>query len=308
MYQQIVKSKIVSQKVSKSDYGNIQFDDYIPINLIHEDINSSTGLMLMIHGMGSDFHEHDDIAKKFTSLFNVVCLQVQDRCAGKKCPYMPTDLGKYQTIDCLNAVNWVINNYHLDLKRIYVWGGSGGGHMALLSIIYAPNLFAGCVSHAPFTKATLPGEIANEWQDGWIKLCIPVGKIPNEEIEIRSPVMLANKIKTPLMLIHGDADETVSVTHSRILSSKLKELNNRSFKYHEIPGGTHNLSRAQSSTLDTRFKATTVFASELLLSSKKNITFSKHNVPITDYYHVSVDKNGYFSLHSNIKSTLNNLR
>ena len=44
---------------------------------------------------------------------------------------------------------------------------------------------------------------------------------------------------TPVMMIHGDADPTVSVSHSRKLNQSLSALG-YIVKYIEVPGGVHN--------------------------------------------------------------------
>jgi poly(3-hydroxybutyrate) depolymerase len=44
--------------------------------------------------------------------------------------------------DILDAVAWTRSHLKIDDKRIYLWGWSGGGHMALLMASRAPDLWA----------------------------------------------------------------------------------------------------------------------------------------------------------------------
>lgn len=203
-------------------------------------VTPETGLLLMIHGMGSDWDEHDALAGQWADRYNMICLQVRDRHAGPRGLEIPVDLGKYQTIDCLRAVAWALGRWPCDHRRIVVWGGSAGGHMALMSMILAPELFAAGIVCCPFTHPTMPGEITEEWQDGWMRRCIPDGPVPEEEIDIRSPLRLVHRLTRPLLVMHGDADDVVSVVHSRRLTAALAA-RNAPARYVEIPGADHDL-------------------------------------------------------------------
>ncbi len=63
-----------------------------------------------------------------------------------------------------------------------------------------------------------------------------------EAYKNRSAICWADEIDTPLLLLHGDADERVDVCHSVKMAEKLKEYN----KEHELviyAGGNHALLR-----------------------------------------------------------------
>lgn len=245
------------------------------------------GLLLMIHGMGSDWDEHDAIAGEWADRYNMICVQVRDRHAGPRGLEVPIDLGKYQTVDCLRAVAWVLDRWPCDRRRIFVWGGSAGGHMALMSMVLAPELFAGGIVCCPFTHATLPGEIPGEWQDGWMRRCIPEGPVPEEEMTIRSPLRLAHRLVRPLVLMHGDADDVVSPVHSRRLAAALAA-RNAPAHYVEIPGADHDFFGGPAG-LSSR-KAATEREGESLLKGHSAVEgrFPRHEA-VSDGWLVEID-------------------
>jgi len=53
--------------------------------------------------------------------------------------------------DVLDAVEYAKKHAHVDSKRIYVVGGSGGGHMSLMMAARAPQLWAGVSAWVPIS-------------------------------------------------------------------------------------------------------------------------------------------------------------
>lgn len=51
--------------------------------------------------------------------------------------------------DILDAVDWARANLNVDVDRIYIVGGSGGGHMTLRMIAEAPDVFAAASAWCP---------------------------------------------------------------------------------------------------------------------------------------------------------------
>ena len=53
--------------------------------------------------------------------------------------------------DIVDAVNYAKGRVKIDESRVYIVGGSGGGHMTLLMAGRHPELWAGCVAFCPIT-------------------------------------------------------------------------------------------------------------------------------------------------------------
>ena len=59
--------------------------------------------------------------------------------------------GEAAVQDIVDAVNYAKGRVKIDPKRIYIIGGSGGGHMTLLMAGRHPEIWAGCVAFCPIT-------------------------------------------------------------------------------------------------------------------------------------------------------------
>ena len=53
--------------------------------------------------------------------------------------------------DIVDAVNYAKSQVKIDPKRVYILGGSGGGHMTLLMAGRHPEIWAGCAAFCPIT-------------------------------------------------------------------------------------------------------------------------------------------------------------
>ena len=53
--------------------------------------------------------------------------------------------------DIVDAVNYAKSHAKIDEKRVYIIGGTGGGHMTLLMAGRHPEIWAGCVAFCPIT-------------------------------------------------------------------------------------------------------------------------------------------------------------
>ena len=53
--------------------------------------------------------------------------------------------------DIVDAVNYAKGRVKIDAKRVYIIGGSGGGHMTLLMAGRHPEIWAGCAAFCPIT-------------------------------------------------------------------------------------------------------------------------------------------------------------
>ena len=59
--------------------------------------------------------------------------------------------GEAAVQDIVDAVNYAKGRVRIDPKRVYIIGGSGGGHMTLLMAGRHPKIWAGCAAFCPIT-------------------------------------------------------------------------------------------------------------------------------------------------------------
>jgi predicted esterase len=201
-----------------------------------DNVNKNTGAMLFTHGWGGNRFQHQDKMEYAVDKHNLVCISTEYRQSGfdfdpvkGQGAYLPYDASFYQVFDVLNSLRETIKFYpDINRKRLFHYGGSQGGHIALLSSIFAPDTFA--FVYASCALAELDENIS-KWTGR---------NFTDYEFSIRNILQQAEHIKCPLILEHGTADETVPCSHANRLESKLKKLG-KSFDMQYYEGGSHSL-------------------------------------------------------------------
>jgi len=140
--------------------------------------------------------------------------------------------------DITDGVHYLIEQKRADPKRICIMGASYGGYAALLGAARTPDLyqcsisFAGIsdlrehrYSHRKYTSYNLAKKQFGE---------------DNDLLEQNSPLNMVEKIKAPVLLLHGTEDRSVAVKQSRLMAEELAD-ENKVFRYIEIEDGSHYL-------------------------------------------------------------------
>jgi dienelactone hydrolase len=122
------------------------------------------------------------------------------------------DCGLSQSADTKRMIEWLASQPGVDPDRIGVMGSSFGGQVALLTGAITPRVKA-IVSYAgPTDYVSLNAQ--SSWYDWLPKEC-------RSDLESRSPVTVASRIKTPVLLIQGDADTTVPAEQAEEMEQAL---------------------------------------------------------------------------------------
>jgi predicted esterase len=193
--------------------------------------------MLFSHGWSGNRFQHQDKMEFAVDTFNLVCLCVEFRQSGfdydpvKGLGSMaPYDLSFFQLIDVLNGLRQILAlKPMVNRQRLFHYGGSQGGHLALLSAIYAPNTFAFVYAASPMTHVA---------QD----MIAETGRsFAAYELAARDVFEHADAIRCPVFIEHGTADDVVRCDeHTRALEMKLKALG-KSVHVDYYEGGGHAL-------------------------------------------------------------------
>lgn len=154
-------------------------------------------------------------------------------------------LGGKDFEDHLDAIDFMVANYSVDVKRIGTYGGSYGGFMAGMLAMRAPERIAAAAALRPVFDwknyyASSPGYTAQ-------RLGFP-DKNP-EAYKRSSPISYADKLERPLLILHGMSDDNVHVQDSVQLMEKLIRLGKT--KYFEAmlyPSENHGFVRSESWT------------------------------------------------------------
>jgi dipeptidyl aminopeptidase/acylaminoacyl peptidase len=132
--------------------------------------------------------------------------------------------------DILDAVAWARSHLKIDEKRIYLWGWSGGGHMALLMASRAPDLWAAVSAWAGITDmAAYYRENAREQPprtQGQLRACM--GGAPGSSALVdsqyseRSPLTHLDRAAiVPIDIWNGRDDDDVSPAHAMLAFNKI---------------------------------------------------------------------------------------
>lgn len=148
--------------------------------------------------------------------------------------------GKKAHHDIVDAVNWCIDAKIADPEKIAVFGISYGGYEALASLTFTPDFFACAVAicgpsnlktvldHVPFywelTASPLSDKILSFSKNAFIT---SMGGDPDKKsgaayLQQCSPLNYVDRIKKPLLLVHGKNDPIVAASESDQIFEKMR--------------------------------------------------------------------------------------
>ncbi|HRY99738.1 MAG TPA: prolyl oligopeptidase family serine peptidase, partial [Bacteroidales bacterium] len=143
-----------------------------------------------------------------------------------------------EIIGCTRA--FMRQHKFIDSTRIGCIGASYGGFMTML-LTTRTDLFAAAVSHAGISS------ISSYWGEGYwgfaYSAVASAGSFPwnNPELYVgQSPLFHADKVKTPLLLLHGGSDTNVPPGESIQMFTALKLLG-KTVEFIEIEGQDHHI-------------------------------------------------------------------
>lgn len=103
---------------------------------------------------------------------------------------------------------------NIDPQRIALWGWSGGGSNTLYSILGSPGTWAAAMSGAPVTDWRLYDTI-------WTERYLDHPQDNPDGYKQSSAVTHADKLETPLLLVHGTGDDNVHPQNTLAMVSQL---------------------------------------------------------------------------------------
>lgn len=140
--------------------------------------------------------------------------------------------------DLEDSVKYLIDQKIADPKRVCIVGASYGGYAALMGAAKTPDLFQCAISFAGMSDLVkMSSNFRHFTNKNTARKQFGEDK---GQLKETSPVRLVERIKVPVLLIHGEDDVTVPVEQSRIMASALKS-QNKIYEYIELDDGTHHL-------------------------------------------------------------------
>lgn len=194
--------------------------------------------LILLHGIGSCKEAYLGLAPRLTEMgYNLLLVDL--RAHGKSQGEFTT-FGAHEKYDVQKMLDWL--DRQTDGLPTGVYGNSMGAAIALQAMEIDRRLRFGFIE-STFTDlptiteaygARLSGVKLPRWLTDYV--LSRAGKIANFDPETVRPVDAAATIDRPILLIHGDADRNINISHGEALfkafSSPLKEM-------HVVEGGDH---------------------------------------------------------------------
>jgi len=147
-------------------------------------------------------------------------------------------MGSVEVEDQVAGVQYLKTLPFVDPARIGVFGWSYGGYMALMCMMQAPGEFAAGVAGAPVTDWAL-------YDTHYTERFMSTPRDNEAGYASGNVLTYADKLHSPLLVMHGMADDNVLFTHSTTLFKKLQDLN-KPFDMMTYPGSKHGMLRFAS--------------------------------------------------------------
>lgn len=222
-------------------FGSVNSEHYAkPVTALvvePDRVGAGTGVLLVSHGWGGNRRDYLPTMEWAAAQLGLLCLSVEFRGSGYdfdpvtgRGSVRPYDASFYQLFDVLGGLRAVLRLHPgVDRGRIFHYGGSQGGHIALLSAVYAPATFA-------LVYATSPAARIDPERVAWTGRAFEPW-----ELAARDVVAQASAIRCPVVLEHGTADATLPWdTHTKALEERLRELG-KEVEATYFQGGGHGL-------------------------------------------------------------------
>jgi len=196
------------------------------------DIYGGPGSQTVLNRWGSSNTWHQMLAQK-----GYIIVSVDNRGTGargeefKKVTYL--QLGKYETLDQIEAAKYLGTLPYVDPSRIGVWGWSYGGFMSTSCITKGADYFSMAIAVAPVTNWRYYDNIYTE----------RFMRTPKENAsgyDDNSPIFHVDKLKGKYLVVHGTGDDNVHVQNTMDLVTALHN-ENKQFDLMLYPNKNHGI-------------------------------------------------------------------
>jgi dipeptidyl aminopeptidase/acylaminoacyl peptidase len=140
-------------------------------------------------------------------------------------------MGLQMQDDLTDAVEWVVGKGFADPGRVCIYGAGYGGYAALMGLIRTPKLYRCAIDYGgPVDLALLYRTNVAAGRYGsddaarlWWSMTLGDPIEDAKRLRETSPVFLVDRIRAPLLVIHGQLDDRVSIEHYHRLTTALDE-------------------------------------------------------------------------------------
>lgn len=129
-----------------------------------------------------------------------------------------------------DGVQWLVAERLADPKRVAMFGFSYGGYAAFAAAVRPMGLYKCAIAGAGVS------DIERIWARFYTNPFFREGQEPT--VKGLSPLTLADKIKIPIMVYHGERDQVVPLVQSEMFVNKARAAN-QPVEYHMLPDYAH---------------------------------------------------------------------
>lgn len=163
-------------------------------------------------------------------------------------------IGTQDVADTYQATEEAVSKYNIDPKCVFIKGGSHGGFLTLHLIAQYPDMYKAAVARNPVCNIvanTVASDIP-DWSYSESGLPFSFSLKPKAENYVqmleKSPVAIADKIKTPLMLMLGGSDRRVPFYQSIEFYRIVKSSPRNKVRMMMYEGNDHRIADIESAT------------------------------------------------------------
>ena len=126
--------------------------------------------------------------------------------------------------DITDATRWVIEQGYADEKRVCIYGWSYGGYASMMSAVREPSLYRCVVAAAGVYDVNLlweDSDIATR-ESGRYYFSEAIAST-FEEMAAASPITYLDRLKAPVLIVHGEADRRTPFNQAKALRREMKK-------------------------------------------------------------------------------------
>lgn len=198
----------------------ISTSDGVRINAWYVPHPDAKATLLWFHGNAGNLGHRVDLLRHLHQKLDVHVLMIDYRGYGRSEGHV-SEYGTYQ--DALAAYDYLIGRPDQDPPRIVAYGQSLGAAVAVELAVQ--RALDGLILEAPFTSIRDMARFHYPW--------LPMGGLLTTRYDSLNKI---NKIRVPLLILHGDRDEIVPYEQGK----KLYEAANPPKRFYTIRGAGHN--------------------------------------------------------------------
>jgi dipeptidyl aminopeptidase/acylaminoacyl peptidase len=130
--------------------------------------------------------------------------------------------GKGDLADNLGGIDLCVERGLIRSDRVVAWGGSAGGYSTLVCLTEAPDRFAGGIAFYGLYDLYAFGLETHRYERHYAQTILGETSESYPLWYERSPLNFVDKIRAPLLLLHGDKDPAALPAQSETLIEELK--------------------------------------------------------------------------------------